>query len=158
MKWANVICPWYTIHAKAIVAMVLSEPEMMMIGFFFSRSAMTPPRSEKNREGAMKDSITQVRSMAEPVMSYISHPRAMICMFIANKPAMPLNQIKRKSLKNKDANIPLIELLLDPSRSSLTLRFTNNIQSYFVSNEWGLDAFWWFGRSRPYSLPNPMMY
>jgi hypothetical protein len=45
----------------------------------------------------MNDNVTHARSMADEVRVYTSHPRAMICMFIANDDARLPIQSQRKS-------------------------------------------------------------
>ena len=93
------------IHANKPVAMALKNCEISMIGFFFMRSAITPPNKEKTTDGAMKDNMTILSAIAEVVMSYVSHPRATICICIAKDAARLEIHKKRKSRKPKALSI-----------------------------------------------------
>ena len=69
MKCQKVTSPACTIVASTAVAAVLSNCETTMIDFLRIRSAMTPPASEKRKDGSMNDNMTQVRASGELVMS-----------------------------------------------------------------------------------------
>ena len=90
MKSQNVTVPNNRIKAIPKVAAPLSICAQKINGFFFKRSANTPPNRENKICGTVKESVTHARFIAETVISYTSQPCATICIFIAKaEPTIP---------------------------------------------------------------------
>ena len=69
MKSANVTRPAMMIAAIATVATQFESCAMMRMRRLTKRSATTPPHSDRNTCGAMKESVTNARSVADSVIA-----------------------------------------------------------------------------------------